>query len=133
MHDLFFQRYSALKSEEVKRLHQMRPKGHHYREGICAHPEQGGYTAVSPGAATQHQPSSSPLQEHPALSKMPWEGCFPSSPDCVHKAPTASNYQHMLLSSAPFLHGDLAVPCGPAAGYTPPGCAVLCPSVLTGH
>lgn len=36
-----FQRYSALKSEEVKTLHQMRPKGHYYREGICAQTEQG--------------------------------------------------------------------------------------------
>lgn len=42
IHDLFFQRRLALKSEEVKTPQQMRPKGHNYREGICAHTEWGG-------------------------------------------------------------------------------------------
>ena len=43
MHDLFFQRYQALKSEDVKAQEpqQMRPKEHHYRESICAGTEQG--------------------------------------------------------------------------------------------
>lgn len=57
----------------------------------------------------------------------------PAQTKCVHKALEVSNKQRMLVSSASCLHGDFTDTSGPAAGYIPPGCALLCPSVLTWH
>lgn len=104
MHDLFFQRWSALKSEEVKAPHQMRPKGHHYREGICAHTERGDKINCSeprschPALTIFQPPAIAPC----VTSKMPREGCLDlMCPQSSQNLKLAAQISACVLSSLP--------------------------------
>lgn len=92
MHHLFFQRYSALKSEEVKTPDQTRPKGHHYREGTCAHTEQGEklQRAQELPPSTNHLPA--PCKNTLLHFQDAMGGLLPIQPRlCAHKALTAAH------------------------------------------